>query len=133
MKQLDFTLSLIDKLTRPLKQAQASVSDFAEKSRTAFSHIGLGAAGLVGAGLSIKGALGPAMAFDEALKSASARGMDDNTLARVGRTPWPLARTMAARPRSLSTQPRLSAPRWGYSARTSCPALRWRPICWRWR
>lgn len=85
MKQLEFTLSLIDKLTRPLKQAQASVSGFAEKSRTAFSPIGLGAAGLVGAGLSIKGALGPAIAFDEALKSASARGMDDNTLARVGK------------------------------------------------
>lgn len=61
MKQLDFTLSLIDKLTRPLKQAQASVTGFAEKSQAAFGKIAVGGAGLVGVGLSIKGALGPAI------------------------------------------------------------------------
>jgi hypothetical protein len=43
MKQLDFTLSLIDKLTRPLKQAQASVTGFADKSKDAFKRIGVGA------------------------------------------------------------------------------------------
>lgn len=40
MKQLDFTLSLIDKLTRPLKQVQSSVTGFAEKSKAAFTQIG---------------------------------------------------------------------------------------------
>lgn len=43
MKQLDFTLSLIDKLSRPLKQVQGNVTGFAEKSKAAFMQIGGGA------------------------------------------------------------------------------------------
>jgi hypothetical protein len=43
MKQLDFTLSLIDKLSRPLKQVQNNVTGFADKSKAAFMQIGGGA------------------------------------------------------------------------------------------
>ncbi|EJG4065453.1 hypothetical protein M9496_004828, partial [Salmonella enterica] len=50
MKQLDFTLSLIDKLSRPLKQAQSSVTGFAEKSKAAFMQIGGGVLALAGTG-----------------------------------------------------------------------------------
>lgn len=83
MKQLDFTLSLIDKLTRPLKQAQASVTGFAEKSQAAFGKIAVGGAALVGVGLSIKGALGPAIEMTDALNSAATKGIDDKTLQKV--------------------------------------------------
>ncbi|MGP2800980.1 phage tail tape measure protein [Serratia ureilytica] len=83
MKQLDFTLSLIDKLTRPLKQAQASVTGFAEKSQAAFGKIAVGGAGLVGVGLSIKGALGPAIEITDALNAAATKGIDDSTLQKV--------------------------------------------------
>jgi hypothetical protein len=48
MKQLDFTLSLIDKLSRPLKQAQGNVTGFAEKSKEAFMQIGGGVLALAG-------------------------------------------------------------------------------------
>ena len=44
MSHLDFTLSLIDKLTRPLKTTQSSLSGFAEKSQASFTKIGIGAA-----------------------------------------------------------------------------------------
>jgi len=83
MKQLDFTLSLIDKLTRPLKQAQASVTGFAEKSQAAFGKIAVGGAGLVGVGLSIKGALGPAIEITDALNAAATKGIDETTLQKV--------------------------------------------------
>ncbi|WP_447885712.1 phage tail tape measure protein [Serratia fonticola] len=83
MRQLDFTLSLIDKLTRPLKQAQASVTGFAEKSQAAFGKIAVGGAGLVGVGLSIKGALGPAIEITDALNAAATKGIDDSTLQKV--------------------------------------------------
>ncbi len=85
MKQLDFTLSLIDKLTRPLKQAQSSVTGFAEKSKAAFSQIGGGAVALIGTGMAIKGALSPAIEMYDTLNDAAAKGIDDKALKAVQR------------------------------------------------
>ncbi|MFJ5421657.1 phage tail tape measure protein [Pectobacterium parvum] len=80
MKQLDFTLSLIDKLTRPIKQAQTSVTGFAEKSQAAFKRMAIGGAGLFATGLAIRDALAPAIEMNDALLSASAQGVSDATL-----------------------------------------------------
>lgn len=85
MKQLDFTLSLIDKLSRPLKQAQGSVTGFAEKSKEAFMQIGSGVLGLAGTGMAIKGALMPAIEMYDALNDAAAKGIDDSALKAVQR------------------------------------------------
>ncbi|EBW0109355.1 phage tail tape measure protein [Salmonella enterica subsp. enterica serovar Bareilly] len=85
MKQLDFTLSLIDKLTRPLKQVQSSVTGFAEKSKAAFTQIGGGALALAGTGMAIKGALSPAIEMYDALNDVAAKGIDDQALKAVQR------------------------------------------------
>lgn len=85
MKQLDFTLSLIDKLTHPLKQVQSSVTGFAEKSKAAFTQIGGGALALAGTGMAIKGALSPAIEMYDALNDAAAKGIDDQALKAVQR------------------------------------------------
>lgn len=85
MKQLDFTLSLIDKLSRPLKQAQGNVTGFAEKSKAAFMQIGGGAVALAGVGMAIKGALSPAIEMYDALNDAAAKGIDDSALKTVQR------------------------------------------------
>ncbi|WP_058959483.1 phage tail tape measure protein [Type-E symbiont of Plautia stali] len=85
MKQLEFTLSLIDKITRPLRQAQASVTDFADKSRASFQRIGIGGAALWGVGQGIKGALGPAIEMYDALQEQAARGIDDTALKAVAK------------------------------------------------
>ncbi|HCR9767577.1 TPA: phage tail tape measure protein [Citrobacter koseri] len=85
MKQLDFTLSLIDKLSRPLKQAQGNVTGFAEKSKAAFMQIGGGVLALAGTGMAIKGALSPAIEMYDALNDAAAKGIDDSALKTVQR------------------------------------------------
>ncbi|PPS50415.1 phage tail tape measure protein [Citrobacter braakii] len=85
MKQLDFTLSLIDKLTRPLKQAQASVTGFADKSKDAFKRIGVGALAMWGVAQTVRGALSPAIDMFDALNEASARGIDSTALQTVQR------------------------------------------------
>ncbi|EGI6059487.1 phage tail tape measure protein [Salmonella enterica subsp. enterica serovar Carrau] len=85
MKQLDFTLSLIDKLSRPLKQAQSSVTGFAEKSKAAFMQIGGGVLALAGTGMAIRGALLPAVEMYDALNDAAAKGIDDQALKAVQR------------------------------------------------
>ncbi|EBY5453628.1 phage tail tape measure protein [Salmonella enterica] len=85
MKQLDFTLSLIDKLSRPLKQAQSSVTGFAEKSKAAFMQIGGGVLALAGTGMAIRGALSPAIEMYDALNDAASKGIDDQALKTVQR------------------------------------------------
>ncbi|ECF0271102.1 phage tail tape measure protein, partial [Salmonella enterica subsp. enterica serovar Newport] len=85
MKQLDFTLSLIDKLSRPLKQAQNSVTGFAEKSKAAFMQIGGGVLALAGTGMAIRGALSPAIEMYDALNDAASKGIDDQALKAVQR------------------------------------------------
>lgn len=85
MKSLEFTLSLIDKITRPLKQAQGSVTSFADKSRASFTRIAVGGAGLLGVGLAIKGALGPAIEMYDTLQEQAARGIDSGALKTIER------------------------------------------------
>ncbi len=85
MKQLDFTLSLIDKMSRPLKQAQSSVTGFAEKSKAAFMQIGGGVLALAGTGMAIRGALSPAIEMYDALNDAASKGIDDQALKAVQR------------------------------------------------
>lgn len=83
MKHLDFTLSLIDKLTRPLKQAQASVVGFAEKSQASFARIGIGAAAVWGVAQSVQSVLGPAREMNIALSELDAKGVAQETLNRL--------------------------------------------------
>ncbi|EBC5053473.1 phage tail tape measure protein [Salmonella enterica] len=85
MKQLDFTLSLIDKLSRPLKQAQSSVTGFAEKSKAAFMQIGGGVLALAGTGMAIRGTLSPAIEMYDALNDAASKGIGDQALKAVQR------------------------------------------------
>ncbi|WP_036773625.1 phage tail tape measure protein [Photorhabdus australis] len=83
--QLEFTLSLIDKITQPLASAKAAVSGFAQTSQDAFGKIAVGGAGLAASFWSIKGFLDPAIEMDEALKSASLQGIDSTVMAKVAK------------------------------------------------
>ncbi|EIW8628542.1 phage tail tape measure protein [Klebsiella pneumoniae] len=85
MNSLDFTLSLIDKFTRPLRVAQNSAVQFADKSVQAFKRIGIGGAALYGVGQSIGGMLAPAFDMFNALQEQSAKGIDSGVLKTVQR------------------------------------------------
>ncbi|MGL3099848.1 phage tail tape measure protein [Enterobacter asburiae] len=96
MKQLDFTLSLIDKLSRPLKQVQNNVTGFADKSKAAFMRIGGGVLALAGTGMAIKGALSPAIEMYDALNDAAAKGIDSTALKTVQRDALAFSTTYGA-------------------------------------
>lgn len=83
MSHLDFTLSLIDKLTRPLKTAQSSLTGFAEKSQASFTKIGIGAAAVWGVAQSIAGVVGPAYEMNAALSEVGAKGVAEDTLKKL--------------------------------------------------
>ncbi|WP_408512503.1 phage tail tape measure protein [Salmonella enterica] len=72
-------------MSRPLKQAQSSVTGFAEKSKAAFMQIGGGVLALAGTGMAIRGALSPAVEMYDALNDAAAKGIDDQALKAVQR------------------------------------------------
>ncbi len=83
MSHLDFTLSLIDKLTRPLKTAQSSLTGFAEKSQASFTRIGIGAAAVWGVAQSIAAVVGPAYEMNEALGQVGSKGVTEDTLNKL--------------------------------------------------
>ncbi|MGP9421514.1 phage tail tape measure protein [Ewingella sp. AOP9-I1-14] len=83
MSHLDFTLSLIDKLTRPLKTAQSSLSGFAEKSQASFTKIGIGTAAIWAVAQSIRGVVAPAYEMSAALSEVGAKGVADDTLKKL--------------------------------------------------
>ncbi|MEY0880769.1 phage tail tape measure protein [Providencia stuartii] len=83
MNSLDFTLSLIDNVTQPLKQAQSALSNFANESQKAFTQSAIGVAGLAGALFSLKGLLDPALQMNEALQTASLQGVTDSAMKNV--------------------------------------------------
>lgn len=83
MNQLDFTLSLIDNVTKPLKQAGTALKGFSDESQKAFKQTAIGAAGLAGALFSMKSLLDPALQMNEALQSASLQGVDDSVMKKV--------------------------------------------------
>ncbi|MHC9057798.1 phage tail tape measure protein [Pantoea sp. y20] len=83
MRQLDFTLAMIDRISRPLRQAKASLSGFAESSKTSFMQIGTGAAAMWGIAQSIQSVLGPAYEMDAALGEVGSLGVAENTLKKL--------------------------------------------------
>ncbi|MCW2257809.1 TP901 family phage tail tape measure protein [Providencia alcalifaciens] len=85
MSELDFTLSLIDNITKPIKQVQSAVSGFARDSQVAFGKIAIGGAGLAGAFWSIKNILDPAIEMNDAMMTASLQGIDDGVMDTISK------------------------------------------------
>lgn len=83
MSTLDFTLSMIDKVTQPLKAVQAGVTQFAETSQQAFKNIAVGGAGLAGSVFALKNVLDPALAIQDALDMAKVTGVDDGAMKKI--------------------------------------------------
>ncbi|EDU9384411.1 phage tail tape measure protein [Salmonella enterica subsp. enterica] len=84
--ELDFTLSLVDKLTKPLKQAQSAVTGFADKATADFKRLGFGVAGLWGVAQGIKGLVNPARDMEGALAEVSSLDVANKTLDQLRKT-----------------------------------------------
>ncbi|EAA1522055.1 phage tail protein [Salmonella enterica subsp. enterica] len=84
--ELDFTLSLVDKLTKPLKQAQSALTGFADKAEASFKRIGFGVAGLWGAAQGLKGIVDPARDMEGALAEVSSLDVANKTLDQLRKT-----------------------------------------------
>ncbi|HAK1938309.1 TPA: phage tail tape measure protein [Salmonella enterica] len=84
--ELDFTLSLVDKLTKPLKQAKSAVTGFADKAEADFKRLGVGVAGLWGVAQGLKGMVNPARDMEAALAEVSSLDVANKTLDQLRKT-----------------------------------------------
>lgn len=83
MKELDFTLALIDGVTRPLKQIEGSMKSFTKGVRQSFANVAAGAGVMWGVAQAAEGAMSPALDMYTELQKASAMGVSDNALKQV--------------------------------------------------
>ncbi|HAG0017486.1 TPA: phage tail tape measure protein [Salmonella enterica] len=81
--ELDFTLSLVDRLTKPLKQTQAALTGFADKTEAAFRRVGGGAIALWGVNKAVMGMLRPAYDLQDALDDLTGTGFEVSGLNKV--------------------------------------------------
>ena len=78
--RLAFILSLTDKVTAPLSKVKTSFSDLAEQGQNNIKTMGLGLAGMVGAGVAIKQSLEPALEMNRALGEVRSLGVAEDAL-----------------------------------------------------
>ena len=83
--RLAFILSLTDKVTAPLGKVEMGFSDLAEQSEKHIKTMGLGLAGLVGAGVAITQSLEPALEMNRALGEVRSLSVAEDALTSLNR------------------------------------------------
>lgn len=81
--RLAFILALTDKVTGPLGKVKAGFSDLAEQGQKNIAQMGLGLAGMVGAGMAINESLQPALEMNRALGEVRSLGVAEDALERL--------------------------------------------------
>ncbi|PWE46179.1 phage tail tape measure protein [Pseudomonas prosekii] len=83
--RLAFILSLTDKVTAPLGKVKMGFSDLAEQSQKNITQMGVGLAGMVGAGVAISESLEPALEMNRALGEVRSLGVAEEALDALNR------------------------------------------------
>lgn len=83
--RLDFILALTDKVTAPLGKVKMGFSELADKSEKNIKTMGLGLAGVVGAGAAISQSLAPALEMNRALGEVRSLGVAEDALGSLNR------------------------------------------------
>ncbi|HHV6301776.1 TPA: phage tail tape measure protein, partial [Haemophilus influenzae] len=80
---LEYIISLTDQLSAPLKGVMKSIDDLGKRGEAAMKKIGLGVAGIVGAGFALKSALDPAIELNRAIGEVRSLGVADTALEKL--------------------------------------------------
>ena len=80
---LEYIISLTDQLSAPLKCVMKSIDDLGKRGADSMKNIGIGVAGIVGAGVALKSALDPAIEFSRAINEVKAAGIGASGLEKV--------------------------------------------------
>ncbi|WP_067522434.1 phage tail tape measure protein [Endozoicomonas ascidiicola] len=80
LDKLMFTIGLIDKISGPVSKIQNSLGGMANKARSAFAAIAIGAAGIAGAGMALQAGLQPAIEMNRAMGEVESLGVQGDAL-----------------------------------------------------
>nr|DAK45931.1 MAG TPA: tail tape measure [Caudoviricetes sp.] len=80
---LEYLISLNDQLSAPLKGVMKTIDDLGKRGEDAMRRIGLGTAGIIASGASLKAALDPAIDFNRALNEIKATGRSEAGLNKI--------------------------------------------------
>jgi TP901 family phage tail tape measure protein len=83
--RLAFILSLTDKVSAPLGKVKTSFSDLANQGQENIKQVGIGLAGMVGAGVAITESLQPALEMNRALGQVRSLGVAEDALDSLNR------------------------------------------------
>ena len=83
--RLAFILSLTDKVTAPMGKVKTSFSDLAQQGQKNITQMGLGLAGMVGAGVAITQSLEPALEMNRALGEVRSLSVAEDALNALNR------------------------------------------------
>src|SRR3990167_7573755 len=83
--RLAFILSLTDKVTAPMGKEKTSFSDLAQQGQKNITQMGLGLAGMVGAGVAITQSLEPALEMNRALGEVRSLSVAEDALNALNR------------------------------------------------
>lgn len=78
--QLDFVLRLVDQVSKPLSQVSHRFSELGQHGQNSLQRMGLGMAGVVGAGYALQEALAPALEQQRALSEMQSLGVASDAL-----------------------------------------------------
>jgi TP901 family phage tail tape measure protein len=81
--RLAFILSLTDKVSAPLGKVKTTFSELAEQGEKNIKQVGIGLAGMVGAGVAITESLEPALEMNRALGEVRAFGVAEDALSAL--------------------------------------------------
>lgn len=80
---LNFILKLTDQVSAPLGKVKMGFNELAEKGQKNITQMGIGLAGMVGAGLAINESLQPALEMNRALGEVKSLGVAEDALQRL--------------------------------------------------
>lgn len=83
--RLAFILSLTDKVTAPLGKVKMGFSDLATQAQKNIQRMGVGLAGMVGAGMAISQSMQPALEVNRALGDVRSLGVAEDALSALNR------------------------------------------------
>ena len=86
LQRLMFSVSLLDHVTGPAGKIKKEMSAVADSSQAAFAQIGIGAAGVAGAGLALQSLLTPAIEMNRALGEVRSLGVAEDALKELSAT-----------------------------------------------
>ena len=83
LEKLMFSVALIDKVSGPVNKIMRDIDELTKHTTAGFLRVGLGMAGLAGAGRVLDGVLDPVKEMKEALGEVKSLGVIDETLSKL--------------------------------------------------